>query len=234
MAFALRGTGYTGPMDLSDANERLITTYQMVQGDVEALISSLRRRAAMHSAEAFYRARKRLAVERDPVRLAALFIYLNKTGFNGIYRVNRNDQFNVPLGTSSNSAILDADKLRAASAALQGVVLSCRDFAEVEVRPGDLYYFDPPYDGTYSGYQAGGFTEADQRRLAALCAEIDAAGGFVVVSNSDTPLIRDLYGGFDLEVVHGSRSISSKGSDRGRHPELLMFGRTFADAALAG
>lgn len=236
VAFALRGEGYTGPMDLSDTNERLITTYQVVQNDVESLIKAIRRLVVRHDTEAFYRARKRFATETDPVRLAALFIYLNRTAFNGLYRVNRKNEFNVAIGTpkSSSSAILDARQLRAASAALQGAVLSSRDFADVEVFPGDLYYFDPPYDGTYSGYQSGGFTEADQRRLATLCAGIDTAGGYVLVSNADTPLVRDLYHSFGLEIVHAPRTISRNGSGRGRRPELLMLGRTFAEAALAG
>ncbi|MHB8318129.1 MAG: DNA adenine methylase [Acidimicrobiales bacterium] len=229
LAFALRGSGCSVPMDLSDANERLITTYIAVQHDVEAVIVELRRLAARHSVESYKRARKQLSSETDPVRLAALFIYLNKTGFNGLYRVNRAGDFNVPLGANDKSKVLDVEKMRAASVALHGVQLTSRDFHEISILAKHVYYFDPPYDGTYANYQASGFTDVDQERLALLCGKIDAAGGYVIASNSDTPLIRELYEGFHVQVVQGSRSISRNGAGRGRRPELLILGSMLAE-----
>ncbi|MGC8472701.1 MAG: DNA adenine methylase [Acidimicrobiales bacterium] len=220
--FALRAAGFGQPAQLADANERLVTTYEVVRDDVDALIEVLAFHADAHDAEHYRLARLELSSETDPVKKAALFIYLNKTCFNGVYRVNKADVFNMGLGTLDSGWVLDADNLRQASAALQGVVLAHGDFSALVPASGDFVYLDPPYDKTYTGYTTQGFDESFQRRVAELCRSIDQVGGLFLASNADTPLIRALYDGFVVEEVSAVRSVSCAGHQRGRVRELLI------------
>ncbi len=210
------------PALLADINERLITTYQALRDDVDQVIALLTQHAAAHSADYYYQARVELSAATDPAQVAAWFIYLNKTCYNGLYRVNRRGGFNVPLGDYTDPPILDEPNLRAAATALQGVELTHGAFDAVEPRTGDFCYLDPPYHQTYAGYSAAMFGEAEHVRLAAYCDRIDTAGGRFLLSNSDTPLVRELYATYTIEVVSAGRSVSREASQRGRADELLV------------
>jgi DNA adenine methylase len=220
--FALRAAGHREPAYLSDANERLVVTYRAVRDDVEALIDVLGFHAERHDPEHYRRARVELSSEADPVKLAALLVYLNKTCFNGVYRVNKANQFNVPLGTLDGSNVVDAENLRRASAALQGVTIEHRDFTALSPAKGQLVYLDPPYDRAYTSYTANRFGEELQASVAELARRIDGACGHFLASNADTALIRSLYTGFTIEEVSATRSVSRSGHQRGRVGELLI------------
>jgi DNA adenine methylase len=168
------------------------------------------------------KARKRLPFEKDNTKLASLFIYLNKTCFNGLYRVNKSGEFNVPMGDYKAPPILDEENLRSASALLQGVKIHQQSFDRVKPKKGGFYYIDPPYHETYSQYDGSGFGDKKHEELAKFCKEIDKIGGYFMVSNSDTDLVRTLYKGYTIEEVSASRSVSCKAHQRGKQNELLI------------
>ncbi len=207
---------------LSDINFHLVLTFKQVRDDVDGVIRALKAHASRHSAEYYGRARKRLFKEKDNTKLAALFIYLNKTCFNGLYRVNRAGEFNVPIGSYKNPTILDEENLRACSKVLQGADIEQKPFSQIVPRKGDFFYLDPPYHDTYEGYAAQGFGDSEHEKLAAFCREIDRKGGFFMLSNSDTPVVRKLYKGYTVEHVSAARSVSCKAHQRGREQELLI------------
>ena len=180
---------------LSDKNEELVLTYNAVKNNLEDLIELLREHAKNHHKDDYYlRVRKQAPVET--IEIATRFIYLNKTCYNGLYRVNKSSKFNVPKGRYKNPTICDEERLRAASDVLQKAIIKIGDFDKV-VKPGqgDFIYCDSPYDDCFTEYQAGGFGTGDQERLRnAVDSWIDA-GAMIMVSNSDTPLIKRLYRG---------------------------------------
>ncbi len=207
---------------LSDINFHLVLTFQRVRDDVDGVIRNLKVHASRHSPEYYTRARERLFKEKDSTKLAALFIYLNKTCFNGLYRVNRSGQFNVPIGDYKNPPILDEPNLRACSAALQGVEIEQKPFTQIVPLKGDFYYLDPPYHETYEGYASQGFGDAEHTALAEFCHKVHQKGGYFMLSNSDTPFVRKLYAGYTIEHVSAARSVSCKANTRGREDELLI------------
>lgn len=207
---------------LSDTNIHLISSYIAIRDDVEAVIDELRVHKAAHSKPYFLNARKMLILEDNSAKKAGLFIYLNKTCFNGLFRVNKAGEFNVPMGDYKNPAILDEVNLRAVSHALQGAKIYQHGFESTPVEKGAFYYLDPPYHETYSGYASAGFGDDAHRELAAFCRRIDAAGGYFMLSNSDTAFIREIYDGFTIETVSAMRSVSSKSSRRGREDECVI------------
>jgi len=216
---------------LSDANVDLMQLYAAVRDDVEAVIGALHDLSQDLTAGAFYAIRERFnAREATRTAQAAMFLYLNRTCFNGLYRVNRKGQFNVPHGRYKNPRVLYADDLRAASRALQGVLLHVggfRDVAEVACEQDDFVYLDPPYVPTsptanFTSYAKGGFGEQDQRQLAATFADLAGLGCKVLLSNSDTPLVHDLYGAWNVDVIEAPRSISRNGGGRGKVREVLV------------
>ena len=180
---------------LSDTNEELVLAYNVVKNQVDELIDRLKYHAKQHKNDDYY-IRVRKQSPKKSVEIAARFIYLNKTCYNGLYRVNKSGKFNVPKGRYKNPAICDEDRLRAASAVLAKATIKIGDFDKV-VKPGagDFVYCDPPYDDCFTDYQAGGFSQADQERLRNAADSWIDAGAMVMVSNSDTPLIRRLYRG---------------------------------------
>jgi DNA adenine methylase len=212
---------------LGDANVELVITYAALALDVETVIQRLKAHAGKHSEEYFYKVRANPG--SDP---AARLIYLNKTCFNGLYRVNKMGQFNTPFGKYTNPTICDEENLRAVSAALEGTTCLSLDF-EVTVigaRSGDAVYFDPPYvpvsdTANFTAYSAGGFGPADQERLRDVARKLIDRGVHVLLSNSDTPFVRKLYHGFKIEKVEAPRRINSKGGKRGNVGELLITGR---------
>jgi DNA adenine methylase len=214
---------------LADGNAELIDAYRAVRDGVEAVIGLLG--AYPYDRDFYYSLRAQDPQALDLPARAARMIYLNKAGYNGLYRVNRRGQFNVPFGRYKNPRICDAGSLRAASAALQGVNLACATFETVleRARPGDLVYFDPPYaplsaTAHFTAYQAGGFSADDQRRLRDVCRGLAGRGVYVMLSNSDTELVRGLYAGppFHLHQVWAGRAINSRALGRGKAPELIV------------
>ena len=216
---------------LSDANRRLVRTYRAVRDAPDRLLERLAQLATDHDKEHFYTIR---ALDpdafADDVEVAAWFIYLNKTAFNGLYRVNRKGRFNVPIGRYDRPNICDPAAIRSASTALQGAKIHNEGFEKVLERasPGDVVYFDPPYvpaskTASFTDYTRDGFTLDDQARLRDVAAELKLRGVRVILSNSDVPVVRDLYrSGFDMSTVSCGRSINSKASARGRVGELLI------------
>lgn len=213
---------------IADLNTDLINLYAVVQGCVADLIRALG--TMSHSEDDFYRVRK--SEPTDPIERAARFVYLNRTCFNGLYRVNKSGKFNVPFGRYKNPTICDEAGLRAASEALAGVELINGDFGPTvaEARRGDAVYFDPPYlpvsaSSNFAAYQADGFGVADTKRLASLCRRLEANGVAFALSNSDTPATRDVFAGLNVETIAARRNINSKGDKRGQVNEILVVGR---------
>jgi len=215
---------------LSDINAELALTYHVVKEHPEALIERLAVHADRHAEKDYYYEVRKMTDSRDSVEVAARFIYLNKTGYNGLYRVNKSGQFNVPKGRYTNPTICDADAIRNASTVLQKATVKFQDFERVEPGAGDFVYCDPPYDGTFAEYAAGRFDDDDQRRLRDAALKWHRLGATVMVSNADTPLIRNLYGAapFMLHEVSAPRNINCKSDERGAASELLI---TTYDAA---
>lgn len=216
---------------LCDINRDLIGTYEAVRDDVEGVIRGLHKLAPLHGKDHYYEVRERYNARlgRSKSQRAAMFIYLNKTCFNGLHRVNRKGQFNVPMGRYKNPKIVDPTALRSASAALRTATLKCGAFQDLlrEARPGDFIYLDPPYEpitrtANFTGYASDGFSQDDQRELRDVVRELDRRGAKVMLSNSDVPFIRELYRGFDIRTVSAPRAVSCVGSKRGRVNEVVV------------
>ncbi len=225
--FALAAQRRVGPVFLSDANPSLIDVYLGLQTDVDAVIVALRRH--VYDRDRYYAVRALNPADLSLPERAARVIYLNKTCYNGLYRENRAGQFNVPFGRYANPTICDEPNLRAAAAVLRGVDIACRPFTTVldAARPGDFVYFDPPYDpvsrtANFTGYDRRGFGPDDQRRLRDVFAELGRRGVRAMLSNSDTPFIRELYAGFPLEQVFVGRVVNSKVEGRGKVAEVIV------------
>lgn len=212
---------------LSDLNEELVNAFLVVKDDCEALLQKLKH--YKNSAEFYYEIRALDPENLDPVERASRFIYLNKTCYNGLYRVNRQGRFNVPFGRYKNPVYADEAQLHLASEALQHANIRVADFEMVldQARPGDFVYFDPPYQpmsetSNFTSYTADAFGENQQRRLAAVFRDLDKRGCRVMLSNSDSPLVHELYGHFRIETVMAKRYINCKGERRGAIPEALV------------
>lgn len=207
---------------LSDINFHLVIAYQAVRDDVNGLIALLQGYQKNHSKPNYLKARERLSIEQDPIKIAALFIYLNKTCYNGLYRVNKAGGFNVPMGSYVDPNLFEEDVLRNDSKLLQGVAIHQHSFIHCPVAREDFFYFDPPYHELYSQYDGSGFGEPEHKSLAAFCNEIHTAGAFFMLSNSDTDFVRGLYRSFHIEEVSASRTVSCKAHHRGRKNELII------------
>ena len=186
----------------------------------EEVIAALARHAALHSEAHYYEVRESEC--GDSVEAAARTIYLNKSCFNGLYRMNREGRLNMAWGGYPSSVVCDAANLRAVSAALAGTELRCGGFEGIEPEAGDAVYCDPPYDATFSRYYSGGFGDEDQRRLRSAAQQWADRGASVVVSNSDTGFIRELWEGWKQVEVRATRTISVDPSKRGTVGELLI------------
>jgi len=214
---------------LVDANLRLTRTYRGVRDSVEAVISLLK--GYIYEEEFYAKMRKEDIDNRTDAAVAAWFIYLNKTCFNGLYRVNRKNQFNVPIGNYKNPTICDEDNLRLCSLALQNVDIVHGSYQLIAdaVEPGDFVYLDPPYvplntTADFTSYTADGFTARDQLRLRDLALHLKSIGVHILLSNSDTELVRELYGnGFSLQAVPARRAVNCNAGKRGAVSELLIY-----------
>jgi DNA adenine methylase len=216
---------------LCDINPALVNVYQAVRDHVESVIAELERLSRAHDARAYYRVRERYNRARkvEPIERAAMFIYLNKTCFNGLHRVNQKGEFNVPMGRYKDPRILHAEALRAASRRLQDATVRCAGFETLltYARPGDFVYFDPPYEpvsdtASFTSYAQDGFGREDQLRLRDVYAALDRRGCKLMLSNSDVPFIRDLYRDFQLDTVSAARAINCNAKKRGPVQELVV------------
>jgi DNA adenine methylase len=224
---------------LTDSNAELVRTFQAVRDQTAEVIARLVEHRDRHDEGHYYEVRAMDVKRLSPPGIAARMIYLNKTCFNGLYRVNSKGQFNVPIGRYANPGILDEENVRRVAAVLDGVDLEVSDFRAVleHAKGGDFVYFDPPYhpvsDTAYfTAYTAGDFAEPDQRELADVYAKLCLRGCLVMLSNSDTPLINELYDprsmrkkgaeGVTIRKVSAIRNINSRADRRGAVSEVVV------------
>lgn len=243
--FELRREGRIPSAVLSDADERLVRTWRGVRDDPDGVLAALHEHERMHSREHFECMRTVTDFATDAL-CAAWRIYVSKTAYNGLYRVNRQGMLNAPFGDYADPKILDEENLRACSRALQGVELVCGDFSSIEGEslldrdPEALralgafdevfFYFDSPYKPvtktrSFTGYGPGGFTDDDQRRLAEHAAMLKRSGAKVLLTNSDAPLVRELYPEpfWKVERVEArGDAVNCKAEGRGKVAELII------------
>ena len=216
---------------INDINPRLINFYKVVRDNPEELIEqALQYR---YEKDTFYQLRNHYNKEiLSPIEDAALTLYLNKTAFNGLYRVNSKGEFNVPFGRYSNPTIVDKDRIRVASRLLQNIEILQKDFSYVVERAekDSICYFDPPYlpvsnTANFTSYSQDGFTWNDQIRLRDTCVKLHEKGVFFVLSNSYVEKLIDYYRDVDefrIHVVKANRAINSKATSRGPVNEALI------------
>lgn len=228
--FSLALTGRFRRAVLSDRNDQLIDVYQGLRDDVDGVIAMLRQ--YRHHHDEYYRIRALDPGSLDRAERAARLIYLNKTGYNGLFRVNRAGKFNVPFGRYKKVNFCDEENLRAAARALKNAHLDVVDFevACSEAKKEDAVYFDPPYvplsrTASFTAYHSEPFDEEEHRRLARLFAALADRGVPAVLSNSDTTLTRKLYKDWNVRKISVTRPINSKGERRGAVGELLVINR---------
>jgi DNA adenine methylase len=223
---------------LSDINQELINVYQVIKSNVDELIDILKAYKIEYNKAPqnfYYELRDGFDIENSTsVEKAARFITLNKTCYNGLYRVNSHGKFNVPMGRYRNPIICDSKNLRNANVILRSIDahLYWVDFQKIlsdKAQDGDFVYLDPPYDpptttANFTGYTGGGFTGKDQECLAEIFKKLDARGCKILLSNSDTEYVRQLYADYakNIRQVDVRRSINSISSKRVGHKELLI------------
>ncbi len=233
LAFEILSSRPGSHCSLSDLNSDLVLAYVTVRDRVDDLVRSLRRHADAYAQDpkAYYYA-TRAATPRTQVEKASRLLFLNRTCFNGLYRVNSSGKFNVPMGGYDNPNIINEDALRAASRTLSSgnVSIQCADFGAVlrTAERGDFVYFDPPYQpvsrtAAFTGYTSACFGERDLERLAGACEELAGRGCHVLVSNSDTGEVRSVFGrGWSVDEIGAYRRINSDGARRSGHTELMI------------
>jgi|LSQX01.2.fsa_nt_gb DNA adenine methylase len=201
---------------LSDSNKDLITTYKAIKEDLTSVVTALSR--FVNTEEYFYKIRD--TDPQDDVSIAARFIYLNKTCFNGLHRVNKDGKFNVPFGNYTNPKILDAVNLRNASRLLAHAELVHGDFETVlKCNSNDFAYLDPPYLGTYSDYDKDSFKQDDHERLAKTFENLKCKA---MLSNSYHEWVRERYKDFRIVEIDTARVISANAKSRGKVKDLLV------------
>ena len=214
---------------LSDVNLRLIRTYTAIRDNAEGVIIRLKHHANYHCRDYFYAVRDvEVDTYENDADVAAWFIYLNKTAFNGLYRVNKKNRFNAPMGKYKNPTICDEANLRNCHDALQTVELLHQSFVNVHVASeGDLVYFDPPYvpvsaTSSFTSYTNEGFGLTEQKLLRDTALSLRNRRVSVMLSNSDHEAVRDLYAEFDIRGIQVGRAINSKTSARGKVGEVII------------
>jgi DNA adenine methylase len=205
---------------IADSNPELVMLYRAVADDAEGVIAALGEH--VNSSEHFYEVRARDWRTMPVAEAAARTIFLNRTCFNGLYRVNRSGGFNVPFGHYKNPKLVDAPALRAAAEVLQRSTIVLGDYKTVlleQANAGDLVFLDPPYlpiseYSDFKRYTAEQFYEEDHRELAAEVARLHELGAHVIITNSNHPLVHELFQGHEIEIVQTKRNISSDASKR--------------------
>lgn len=211
---------------LADSNGELINAYQVVRDDVEALMQSLS--AHVNESDYFYKVRATPPMTLTNIERASRFIYLNKTCFNGLYRVNKKNEFNAPFGKYKNPTICDKRTLKAANRALQGVTLQATYFQTTlaETESNSFVYLDPPYlpvsDTSFTSYSKKEFGVKEHSQLADCFDTLSKRGVKCLLSSSDVKWSRDRYQDYKIIEVSARRSINSNGKGRGKTGELLI------------
>lgn len=212
---------------LNDSNKVLMDAYRTVKEKPLELIAELKSPKYATDEDTFYEIRKEQPT--DLVKATARLFYLNKTAFNGLYRVNSKGLFNVPYGRYEKPKILDEENIFAVSKALEKDELTSLDFEQAVncAKAKDFVYFDPPYKplsktSSFTSYTKEDFSEKDQQRLAKTFSELSNRGCFVMLSNSHNPWIIDLYKAYNVKVVHASRMINCKAEGRGKIEEVII------------
>ena len=245
--FDILSTYHLEKIFISDVNAELINTYCVIRDDCGALISTLSKmkdeyipKSVEERKAFFYEARNRFNLLKksgeNSIELAAHFIFLNRTCFNGLYRVNRKGEFNVPVGSYKNPAILDEENLRNIALVLKNVEIVCGDYQQSFdfIDEQTFVYIDPPYrplsvTASFTQYAEGDFNDDAQKGLAEFVRRIDNKGAKVLLSNSDPKNVNPddeffdyLYAGFTIQRISASRMINSKGTARGKISEILV------------
>lgn len=213
---------------ISDINEELINSYEVIKTSVEKLIKLLREYKKKHNKEFYYKIRKKNPRYLSKVERVARFIYLNKTCFNGLYRVNSKGGFNVPMGSYKNPGIYQEEELREISKLLKNVKIRLMSFESIirHTKKRDFIYLDPPYyplkKSSFTKYTKNNFLEKEQEKLARIFKKLDKQGCKVMLSNSDTEFIKNLYKSYKIRFVKARRMINCNGNDRGKINELVV------------
>ena len=221
---------------LNDYNKELINVFECIKEDdkFEKMIKELNHHETLHSEEHYYEVRNIDRNKKKYDRLAdykkaARTIYLNKACFNGLYRVNSNNEFNVPFGKKAKVNTYEDQNLGIIHGILNlnDIELSSVDFEEAvkNAKKGDIVYFDPPYDSdtaTFNSYTEDGFGKEEQVRLSEVFKRLDKKGCLVMLSNHNTKLINELYKDFNINVIHAKRNINSDGKKRGKVEEVII------------
>jgi DNA adenine methylase len=206
---------------INDINTELINAYTVIKDDIDALIEDLKKHK--NEEEYYYKIRSLDPEKLSAVERASRFIYLNKTCFNGLYRENSKGKFNVPFGKYKNPKILDEENLRVVSEYLNTAEISILNLDYKEVcklaKKGDFVYLDPPYypiskSSSFTKYHKLDFTERDQMELTEVFRELDRKGCYVMLSNSNTKFIKELYKEYEIWEVSANRFINCKGDKR--------------------
>ena len=217
---------------LSDINQELINAFEVIKNEPEPLIKALKAHKTSHLSDSkayYYGIRGKDPNKMAKIEKAARFIYLNKTCFNGLYRVNSSGKFNVPMGSYKNPDIAQEQKLIKISELLKNVSFKAMSFEKVLelAKKGDFVYLDPPYyplenSKSFTTYSKEAFLEKEQKLLAQVFKELAQRGCQLMLSNSDTKFIRELYRGFNIHVVKARRLINSDAKGRGEIKELVI------------
>ncbi|KAA8923557.1 DNA adenine methylase [Thermoplasma sp.] len=214
---------------ISDTNKDLYDLYKIIKENPLELIQELKNLEFRNSREDYYKARSLFNSTEDPVRRSALLIYLNRHGYNGLYRVNSENKFNVPFGRYKNPSMPSSENIMAISEVLQSCAIMNSDFefAVSGATKGDFVYLDPPYmplnrTSYFTEYTKSGFDEKDQERLFRVFKGLSEKGVYVMESNSSTEFIKALYNDFSYIEVDARRNINSIGSKRNPIKELII------------
>lgn len=221
---------------INDSNPELINCYEVIRDSLEDLMEELRKHQVNHSENYYYEMRgwdrqKDYPHSRTKVERAARIIFLNKTCYNGLFRVNAQGQFNVPFGRQKQPNLFEEAVLKAVSKYLnkQDINILNEDFESAlkTARKGDFIYFDPPYDpvsstASFTGYDVNGFNRGEQRRLKEVVDELHSRGCQILLSNAYTDFIADLYLNYHKMKISATRAINSKASKRGQVAEILI------------
>lgn len=225
--FELHNLSLLNTAFISDKNRSLIEVYTAIRDNPIEVIEVLRK--YKYSEKTYYKIRELQIESLSLPEKAARLLYLNKTGFNGLYRENSKGKFNVPFGKHKNPNICDTENLLKCSSVLKNAEISCADFPDVLAfaAKGDFVYFDPPYiplskTSNFTSYGKDGFFEHNHVRLMEVYSELDRFGCYVMLSNSDTEFTNKLYSKFNISKVFASRLVNSKSTARGKIQEIIV------------